>query len=244
MFKCRQLITGEVRDQNTTEIIRGAVVAIKDADGNVVEEVVVDEEGVFELPVYCDTSYKLEGSKEGYTTQSKSLTTSMEADKKLKLLILLGTGEILEQVEVAAIVEDKPEGMPEVLPEEIVKVRPSTYVVNIEPIYFELNSSYLNKEAMKELDKVVDLMTKYPEMIIESGSHTDSRGIVGYNTWLSTRRASSTVNYILEKGIDASRITGKGYGESQLINGCSDGVECTEVQHAMNRRTEFVIIKM
>ena len=95
VFKCSQLITGEVRDQNTTEIIRGAVVAIKDADGNVVEEVVVDEEGVFELPVYCDTSYKLEGSKEGYTTQSKSLTTSMEADKKLKLLILLGTGEIL-----------------------------------------------------------------------------------------------------------------------------------------------------
>ena len=245
VFKCRQLITGEVRDQNTTEIIRGAVVAIKDADGNLVKEVVVDEEGVFELPVYCDTSYKLEGSKEGYTTQSKSLTTSMEADKKLKLLILLGTGEILEQVEpVAAIVEDKPEGMPEVLPEEIVKVRPSTYIVNIEPIYFELNSSYLNKEAMKELDKVVDLMTKYPEMIIESGSHTDSRGIIGYNTWLSTRRASSTVNYILEKGIDASRITGKGYGESQLINGCSDGVECTEAQHAMNRRTEFVIIKM
>lgn len=245
VFKCRQLITGEVRDQNTTEIVRGAVVAIKDVDGNVIEEVVVDEEGVFELPVYCDTAYKLEGSKEGYTTQSKSLTTSMEADKKLKLLILLGTGEILEQVEpVAAIEEDKPEGLPEVLPEEIVKVRPSTYVVNIEPIYFELNSSYLNKEAKIELDKVVELMNKYPDMIIESGSHTDSRGIFGYNNWLSTRRASSTVNYIIDNGIDPSRITGKGYGETQLINGCSDGVECTETQHAMNRRTEFVIIKM
>lgn len=244
IFKCRQLITGEVRDQNTTEIIRGAVVAIKDADGNTVEEVVVDEEGVFELPAYCDTSYKLEGSKEGYTTQSKSFTTSMEADKKLKLLILLGTGEILEQEEVVAIEEEKPEGLPEDLPEEIIKVRPSTYVVNIEPIYFELNSSYLNKEAKTELDKVVDLMNKYPEMIIESGSHTDSRGITGYNIWLSTRRAASTVNYIIDHGIDPSRITGKGYGETQLINGCSDGVECTEAQHAMNRRTEFVIIKM
>ena len=246
VFKCSQLITGEVRDQNTTEIIRGAVVAIKDMDGNVVEEVVVNEEGVFELLAYCDTSYKLEGSKEGYTTQSKSLTTSMEADKKLKLLILLGTGEILEQAEalLAVIVEDKPEGLPEVLPEEIVKVRPSTYVVNIEPIYFELNSSYLNKDAKIELDKVIDLMHKYPDMIIESGSHTDSRGIVGYNTWLSTRRASSTVNYIIDSGIDPSRITGKGYGETQLINGCSDGLECTEAQHAMNRRTEFVIIKM
>ena len=244
IFKCRQMITGEVRDQNTTEIVRGAVVAVKDADGNVVEEVVVGEDGVFELPVYCDTDYKLEGSKEGYTTQRKTLKTSMEADKTLKLLILLGTGEILEQAEPPVVVEDKPEGMPEVLPEEIVKVRPSTYVVNIEPIYFELNSSFLNKEAKKELDKVVDLMNKYPEMIIESGSHTDSRGIVGYNVWLSTRRASSTVNYIIEKGIDPSRITGKGYGETQLINGCSDGVECTEAQHAMNRRTEFVIIKM
>lgn len=246
VFKCRQLITGEVRDQNTTEIIRGAVVAIKDTDGNIVQEVVVDEEGVFELEAYCDTSYQLEGSKEGYTTQRKTLTTSMEADKKLKLLILLGTGEILEQKEapVAVVSEDKPEGLPEVLPEEIVKVRPSTYVVNIEPIYFELNSSYLNKEAKKELDKVVELMNRYPEMIIESGSHTDSRGIVGYNTWLSTRRASSTVNYIIERGVDPSRITGKGYGESQLINGCSDGVDCTEAQHAMNRRTEFVIIKM
>jgi len=245
VFKCTQVIAGEVRDKNTTEIIRGAVVSIKDTDGNLVKEVVVDEEGMFELLVYCDTSYKLEGKKVGYTTQSKSLTTSMEADKKLKLLILLGTGEIVEQAEApVAIVEDKPEGLPEVLPEEIVKVRASTYVVNIEPIYFELNSSYLNKEAQRELEKVVDLMGKYPEMIIESGSHTDSRGIQGYNVWLSTRRAKSTVSYIIDKGVDASRITGKGYGETQLINGCSDGVECTEAQHAKNRRTEFVIIKM
>ena len=87
-------------------------------------------------------------------------------------------------------------------------------------------------------------MTRYPEMIIESGSHTDSRGIEGYNIWLSDRRAKSTVDYIIGQGIDPSRITGKGYGESQLINECSDGVDCTEAQHAMNRRTEFVIIKM
>jgi outer membrane protein OmpA-like peptidoglycan-associated protein len=244
-FKCKQLITGEVRDKNTTDIVEGAKVSIKDTDGNIVEEVEVGEDGVFSLAVYCETEYTLEGSKEGYTSQRKSLTTSNEADKKLKLLILLGTGDILEQVEETPIVEEaKPEGLPEVLPEEIVKVRPSTYIVNIEPIYFELNSSYLNKEAKRELDKVVDLMNRYPEMIIESGSHTDSRGIVGYNVWLSTRRAKSTVSYIINKGIDPNRITGKGYGETQLINECSDNVECTEAQHAMNRRTEFVIIKM
>jgi len=243
-FKCQQLITGEVRDKNTTEIVLGAKVLIKDTDGNIVEEVEVNEEGVFELTASCETEYTLEGSKEGYTTQRKSLTTSNEADKKIKLLILLGTGDIVEQVEEPIAEEEKPEGLPEVLPEEIVKVRPSTYIVNIEPIYFELNSSYLNKDAKRELDKVVDLMNRYPEMIIESGSHTDSRGIVGYNVWLSTRRAKSTVSYIIEKGIDPNRITGKGYGETQLINECSDNVDCTEAQHAMNRRTEFVIIKM
>ena len=243
-FKCKQLITGEVRDKNTTEIVLGAKVLIKDAEGNIVEEVEVNDEGVFELAASCETAYTLEGSKEGYTTQRKSLTTSNEADKKIKLLILLGTGDILEQVETPVVEEDKPEGLPEVLPEEIVKVRPSTYIVNIEPIYFELNSSYLNKEAKRELDKVVDLMNRYPEMIIESGSHTDSRGIVGYNVWLSTRRAKSTVSYIIERGVDPNRITGKGYGETQLINECSDNVDCTEAQHAMNRRTEFVIIKM
>ncbi len=244
-FKCQQLITGEVRDKSTTEIIVGANVTIKDAEGNIVESVEVDAEGVFAITVSCETLYYLEGSKEGYTTQSKAITTSNEADKKLKLLILLGTGDIVEQEFAPSLAEEpKPEGLPEVLPEEIIKVRPSTYIVNIEPIYFELNSSYLNKEAKRELDKVVDLMSRYPEMIIESGSHTDSRGIEGYNIWLSTRRAKSTVSYIIDSGIDASRITGKGYGESQLMNECFDNVDCTEAEHAKNRRTEFVIIKM
>lgn len=244
-FKCQQTISGEVRDRNTTEIIENANVILKDSEGNEIENVVVDDEGAFSFGVYCETEYTLIGDKEGYTSQSKSLTTSLEADKNLKLLILLGTGSISELVEEEPIEEEiKPEGLPEELPEEIVKVRPSTYIVNIEPIYFELNSSYLNKEAKRELDKVVELMNRYPEMIIESGSHTDSRGIEGYNIWLSGRRANSTVSYIIERGIDSNRITGKGYGETQLINDCPDGVECTEAQHAKNRRTEFVIIKM
>lgn len=238
IFKCKQLITGLVKDKNTAEIIQGATVSIKDMDGTIVKSVEVDNNGLFSLSVYCETEYLIEGSKSEYTPQSKPLTTSDVSGKETKLLILLGRGDIV------AVEEVLPEGLPEVLPEEIVKVRPSTYVVNIEPIYFELNSSYLNKEAKRELDKVVDLMTRYPEMIIESGSHTDSRGIEGYNIWLSDRRAKSTVSYIIDKGIDPGRITGKGYGESQLINGCSDGVDCTEAQHAMNRRTEFVIIKM
>jgi len=248
-FKCKQLVTGEVRDKNTTEIIQGASIIVKDTEGKEVANVEVDVEGMFSIPVDCETAYYLEGSKIGYTSQSKSLTTSNVADKKIKLLVLLGGGEIIEEQmaeEKTKIEEEgfKPEGLPELLPEEIVEVRPNMYVINIEPIYFELNSSYLNKEAKKELDKVIDLMNKYPEMIIESASHTDSRGINHYNIWLSDRRARSTVKYIVDNGIEANRITGKGYGESQLINKCSDRVSCTEIQHTRNRRTEFVIIKM
>ena len=238
LFRCKQLITGEVKDKNTTNIIVGATIVLTDVGTNTIKTIQVDNQGRFSIPVYCETEYLIEGKKEGYTSQKKNLTTSNEEGKELKLLVLLGTGNIV------AVEEVVPEGLPEVLPEEIVKVRPSTYVVNIEPIYFELNSSYLNKEAKRELDKVVDLMNRYPEMIIESGSHTDSRGIESYNIWLSARRAKSTVSYIIDHGIDDNRITGKGYGETQLINGCSDNVDCTESQHAMNRRTEFVIIKM
>ena len=237
-FKCRQLISGEVRDKNTTEIIQGANISLRDTINNKTQTITVDVDGTFTIPVECETTYALEGSKPGYTSQSKLFTTSNESDKNTKLLILLGTGDILLADDI------KPEGMPEVLPEEIVKVRPSTYVVNIDPIYFELNSSYLTKEAKTELDKVVDLMNRYPDMVIESGSHTDSRGIEGYNIWLSDRRAKSTVSYIISNGIDPTRITGKGYGETQLINECSDNVSCSDAQHAMNRRTEFVIIKM
>lgn len=236
-FKCAQMITGIVRDKNTNMVINDANIILKDAEGNAIENLNVNNDGTFELHVLCETPYTLVGEKSGYNPQSKTFTTSNEAGKVTNLTVLLGTGEIVEN-------ELTPEGLPNELPEEIVKVRPSTYVVNIDPIYFELNSSYLTKEAKHELDKVVDLMNRYPNMIIESGSHTDSRGIEGYNLWLSDRRAKSTVNYIVNKGIDPTRITGKGYGESQLINQCSDGVKCTEAEHAKNRRTEFVIIKM
>ena len=247
-FKCKQLITGEVRDKNTTDLLPGTEVVLSDKDGNVLETQIVKEDAVFSFEVLCETEYKLEGKKINYTPQAKGFTTDNEADKENKLLILLGTGDIDFVTDGNRTGEEqqdiKPEGLPDVLPDEIVRLRAGTYAVNIDPIYFDFNSSYLNKQARTELQKVVDLMNQYPKMIIESASHTDSRGPDGYNGWLSDRRAKSTVNYIIERGIDPVRITGKGYGSTQLINQCERGVSCTEAQHAANRRTEFVIIKM
>lgn len=250
IFECIQLVMGEVRDKNTTDLLPGSEVILSDKDGNVLQTAVVKDDATFSFEVNCETEYKLEGKKIGYTPQSKSFTTSNEADKELKLLILLGKGDIdfiadADQQATQDQREDiKPEGLPDVLPEEIVRLAPGKYAVNINPIYFELNSSYLNKAAKDELEKVVKLMNEYPKMVIEAGSHTDSRGIPGYNMWLSDRRAKSTVDYIIGRGIASNRITGKGFGETQLVNGCTDDVECTEAQHEKNRRTEFVIIRM
>lgn len=121
--------------------------------------------------------------------------------------------------------------------ERIVLYKP----IVIENIYYDFDKWNIRPDAAIELDKIVTLLNENPHIIIELGSHTDSRGTFKYNEVLSQRRAESAVNYIISRGIDSSRITAKGYGEYQLVNQCSDGVKCTEEEHQMNRRTEFKV---
>lgn len=115
--------------------------------------------------------------------------------------------------------------------------------LSLNPIYFDLDKSNIRPDAAKELNKIVDIMQKNPELVIEVGSHTDSRGSNPYNQALSDRRAKSSVQYITEKGIQSYRVYGKGYGETQLTNECEDGVICDERKHQMNRRTEFKVVR-
>ena len=121
-------------------------------------------------------------------------------------------------------------------------------VIDIEPIYFDLNKSVIRPDAAIELIKIVNVMNEYPSMVVELGSHTDCRASVSYNRSLSDRRAKSSANYIRSRISSPERIYGKGYGESKLKNKCEcEGrkkVPCTEEEHQENRRTEFVIIKM
>jgi outer membrane protein OmpA-like peptidoglycan-associated protein len=102
-------------------------------------------------------------------------------------------------------------------------------------------------DAAKELDKIVKVMQENPTMTIELGSHTDCRLSKAYNLSLSSKRAKSSAEYIVSKGIAKNRIVGKGYGESKLINGCEcEGKvvsSCSEEEHQANRRTEFLITK-
>lgn len=117
-------------------------------------------------------------------------------------------------------------------------------VVQIDNIYYDYNKSNIRSDAALELDKIIALMNKYPGMQIELRSHTDARGKDSYNLTLSDSRAKSARQYMIDKGIPSDRLSAKGYGESELKNNCGNDAPCSDEQHAVNRRTEFKIIKM
>lgn len=111
-------------------------------------------------------------------------------------------------------------------------------------IYFEFDKSEINTEAEIELAKVLEVLNLYPTMKLDVRSHTDSRGTHEYNQNLSNHRAQATINWLVSHGVDQSRLSGMGYGETRLINNCTDEVECTEEQHQENRRSEFIIMEL
>ncbi|MCX2576149.1 OmpA family protein [Pedobacter sandarakinus] len=115
--------------------------------------------------------------------------------------------------------------------------------IRLENIYYDFDKFNIRPDAAKELDKLVKILKENPTIWIELGSHTDSRGNDDYNQKLSQNRANSAVRYIVSRGIDKSRITAKGYGESMLLNRCENGVKCSKEEHQLNRRTEFKIVK-
>lgn len=115
-------------------------------------------------------------------------------------------------------------------------------VIKVENIYYDYNNAEIRPDAAAELDKLVNLMTRYPAMTIELGSHTDARGNDGKNQKLSDDRAKNAVKYIVSKGINTKRIKAKGYGEKKILNKCANNVECTDAEHEQNRRTEITIL--
>ena len=121
-------------------------------------------------------------------------------------------------------------------------------LIDIKPIYFDLNKFNIRKDAAIELEKIVKVMNEYPTMVIELGSHTDCRASIAYNEKLSDNRAKASAAYIKSRIKNPERIYGKGYGESKLIVDCPcEGTvksTCPEEEHQKNRRTEFVIMKM
>ena len=147
-----------------------------------------------------------------------------------------------KEAEVVAAEVKKNEKVKQILEKEkdVVKDK-DRLIIKTDPIYFDYDLWYIRKESKVVLGRVVELMKKYPEMVIEIGSHTDSRGNLKYNEDLSQKRANSTRDFIIESGINAKRVQAKGYGESVPIIKCKTDEACSEEEHELNRRSEFVI---
>lgn len=116
-----------------------------------------------------------------------------------------------------------------------------THVLDLSPIHFDLDKFEIKKKERQSLDKIADFMLKHPAILLDVRSHTDSRADDDYNLELSRKRVAATIAYLEKKGIDAGRLSGRGYGETELLNGCRNGVPCSEAQHEMNRRSEFIL---
>jgi len=168
-----------------------------------------------------------------------------EENKKKEALAAIELKDKEKKAKEAAIVAAevrKNEKVKEILAKEKDVVRDKDrLIIKTDPIYFDYDLWYIRKESKVILGRVVELMKKYPAMVIEIGSHTDSRGNLKYNADLSQKRANSTRDFIIQSGVDAKRVFAKGYGESVPIVKCKTDESCSEEEHELNRRSEFVI---
>ena len=220
LFSCQKNIKGIVKDAKTKAVIANAKVILSD---KVMKEVGKDQsktDGTFTFEkVNCnDSHYYLRGEKEKYETAEVNVTVGKD---EVVYEILLNPREVA-----------------------IKKGMDLAKVFEIKEIKFDYNKADIRSDAAVELTKIVEVMREYPKMKIDIRSHTDSRGADSYNLKLSDRRAKATLEWIVKQGIDRKRLKAKGYGETRLVNGCSNGVPCTEEEHQENRRSEFIVVAM
>ncbi|EPR72467.1 Outer membrane lipoprotein omp16 precursor [Winogradskyella psychrotolerans RS-3] len=207
---CDVLITTTVLDDKTREPLSGASVSLFDAEGNKVVSKTTNAEGVVEFIVECEQDTELEVVIDGFDSKKVQVKGTNEEENNVQIS--------LDPIEKLIAAE----------------------TIDLAPIFFDFDQSNITAQAAFELDKLVQIMTKYPNMVIKATSHTDNRGTDSYNNALSERRAKTTVQYVISKGIDASRISGEGKGETEPKVDCSTG--CTQEQHSENRRSEFIIV--
>ncbi|MBL4643251.1 MAG: OmpA family protein [Flavobacteriaceae bacterium] len=216
---CKQQIEGVVFNKITNQLLAGAKVYLTNLNNVKIDSMLVGETAMFKFNAMCNTAYKVIAEKQYFIPDYSVFSTPK----------ISGVTEVKLELEIQ---------------KDFAYSSNGELVININPIYFDFDKSNIRIDASVELDKVVSIMNKYPALIIRSSSHTDSRGNDAYNILLSSRRAISTVKYIVSKGIAGTRISGKGFGETELVNTCSNGENCTEEEHQLNRRTEFVIINI
>ncbi|MGM5470421.1 OmpA family protein [Flavobacteriaceae bacterium LMO-SS05] len=210
---CSQIVKGTARNKETQEPLSLVTVKLMNKDGKVINTVTTDEKGEYTFKIKCHTKYTVLGEKPDFKNDFKDFTSGEKTGGENTLDLYL-----------------------------IPLIKDNQIVIN--PIFFDFDKWNIRTDAQYELENIVDVLRAHPNMVIKIESHTDSRGSDRYNMKLSDRRAKSTRDYLLSRDIAPERIESAiGYGESQLLNKCSNGVKCTEEEHQLNRRSYFYILK-
>ena len=221
---CEQSLMGTITNIETAKILPDTKLSLFDEKFQLLKEGVSDREGNYSFEVLCGKTYFVRAEKQECQTKEGTINIFKTSGKS--------------ELNLALEHRIKPIG----IGTDLAKT------LGIQMIYFDLDKSLIRKDAAFELAKVLAVMQEYPKMKIDIRSHTDCRQTAQYNEALSDRRAKSTLAWLIKKGIESSRLTAKGYGESQLINDCgcepTNQSNCTEEQHRANRRSEFIITSM
>jgi outer membrane protein OmpA-like peptidoglycan-associated protein len=219
-LSCEQTLTGVILDKETNKIVPDAKLSLFDEKFQFLKEAASDHNGNYSFEVVCGKTYYVRAEKLGYETKEGNIAVDKTSGKsELNLALEQRIKPISIETDLAK-------------------------TLNIPMIYFDLDKSFIRKDASFELTKLLVVMQEYPKMKIDIRSYTDSRETAQYNKFLSERRAKSTMEWLVKKGIGANRLNARGYGETKLVNKCSNGVKCTEEEHQANRRSEFVITSM
>lgn len=218
-FDYNARIIGKVLDKSTNLPLANATVVLYNSNQKELARVTTNDTGDFVFDkVLSNATYTTQASKETYSTNDTRPSLALY-EREVATTIVLDQ----DQYKLA-------QGL------DLAKA------LSLRHIYFDLDKSNIRKDAKVELEKIVEVLTQNPTIKIEIGSHTDSRQSKAYNQALSQRRAKSTLDYLVQRGINKNRLTAKGYGETQLVNNCADGVSCSEAEHQLNRRSTFVIV--
>jgi outer membrane protein OmpA-like peptidoglycan-associated protein len=219
-----QYVQGSIKENDTGNPIGNVELTVSDLDDKVVNKMTASPEGNYRFRLEGNNTYKIKLEKPNYLNTEATLTLDEKRNKTVTKNFKM---QSFDQVD-----------------NDLVKVE-DKLLIKVDNIYFDFDKWFIREDAKKILNGVVAKMNQYPKMKIEIGAHTDQRGSDEYNLYLSDKRAKSTKDYLVSKGIDASRITFKGYGEQNVVVNCEEGnIQCTTKQHQLNRRSEFVILNI
>jgi peptidoglycan-associated lipoprotein len=218
----KYLVEGLVQDKNSKELLPGSLVTLFDEAGNVLQDSIVGLKADYLFKIEPNKKYKIRGTRKAHIPQDVEFSTDSKGKIQHNIYLTLESFDHAEE---------------RVKPNEKGDIQ-----VELDKIYFDFDKSKIRNDAAITLNVLVDLMNKYASMEVEVSAHTDARGNDQYNLDLSKRRAASTLEYLVSKGIDRNRLKSIGYGEMQPLNQCVKEGVCKEEEYDINRRCEFTIL--